>query len=84
MQRQTRRLGDSVLVREKADATVPVFTREEQTTRARVVVVGAGIGGMATAARLSKAGCRCDRMGFNKKRLCLSIPVVHYAKFRAK
>lgn len=40
-----------------------------------MVVVGAGIGGMATAARLSKAGCRCDQIGFDKKRLCLSIPV---------
>lgn len=35
----------------------PVVGGEKAATE--VVVVGAGVGGLATAARLAKAGCRC-------------------------
>lgn len=35
----------------------PVYGGEKAATE--VVVVGAGVGGLATAARLAKAGCRC-------------------------
>lgn len=35
----------------------PVFGGRKPATE--VVVVGAGVGGLATAARLAKAGCRC-------------------------
>lgn len=37
----------------------PVFGGQKSATE--VVVVGAGVGGLATAARLAKAGCRCVR-----------------------
>lgn len=40
-----------------AKISSPVFGGEKAATE--VVVVGAGVGGLATAARLAKAGCRC-------------------------
>ena len=48
----------TVGVRKEADDPALVVSMGEQVDGANVIVVGAGVGGMATAARLSKAGCR--------------------------
>lgn len=40
----------------------PVYGGKKAATE--VVVVGAGVGGLATAARLAKAGCRCVQRGY--------------------
>ncbi|CAM9896207.1 unnamed protein product [Ascophyllum nodosum] len=47
----------TVGVRKEADDPALLVSMGEQVDGANVIVVGAGVGGMATAARLSKAGC---------------------------